>query len=420
MEFNKQQLINHLLSSDNFTQNNDKVIDLIEKLKIAPSYPIILVGGTNGKGSTCAFLSTILTNAGYKVGTFTSPHIFEYNERIKINNHAITDNELVKYLNHIIANGDSNLGIFKTFTLAAHLCFMEQKIDIAVIEVGIGGAKDTTNLFEPTISAITGVALDHCDTLGDTIEKIGLEKSGIYRTNKLAFFGSKQIPASIINYAKSIKADLIRLNHEYTIKLHDNGWDFLSQGLNIYSIPFPNLRGSEQVYNAALAIAILSKLTSLTPVNSSQIKAGLLQTSLIGRFQVMAGTPQVVMDTAHNPQAIEIMCENMLKLGFAKSNAAVFAIAKDKDYKKIIAIASKYFTKWYIAPLNSHRDLDLQEVANTLIEHKIKTENILINTTIAEAFSKAYLQLNNDDRLVVFGSFITIEQSYLTFSQLRK
>jgi dihydrofolate synthase/folylpolyglutamate synthase len=419
MESLKDQLINKLLQSNNFANNNELVVNLINKLEIKPIYPIILVGGTNGKGSTCAYLTTILSNAGYKVGTYTSPHVFDYNERIKLNNQSITDTELTKALQKVMSSSDENLGIFKSFTLAAHLYFIEQNIDIAIVEVGLGGAKDTTNLFEPTISAITTVALDHCDVLGDNVEQIGLEKAGIYRTNKPAFFGSRTMPNSVQEYANKINAELIQLGNGYDFKLHDHGWDFISPEMRLYSMPFPSMRGSEQIYNAALTIAILGKLRNKLPLSSNQIKNGLLQTSLIGRFQVMAGTPQVIFDTAHNPQAIELMCKNMLKLGFVKTNIAVFAIAQDKDYRRILEIATQHFNKWYIAPLSTSRTSDVAELAEIIVRHGIKKNNIVISQTITEAFSKAYHGLQNDERLVTFGSFITVEQSHLTYTKIR-
>ena len=161
METIKAQLISHLLTHTNFSASLLDVKKTIHKLKLQPSYPIILVAGTNGKGSCCAYLSTILSNAGYRVGTFTSPHVFEYNERIAIENKPIDDASLCQALQEVIAAAELNLGIFKTFTLAAHLIFARQQVDIAIVEVGIGGAQDATNLFEPSISAITTVALDH-------------------------------------------------------------------------------------------------------------------------------------------------------------------------------------------------------------------------------------------------------------------
>lgn len=420
MAANKQQLINHLLATNNFTASNNDVKLVIDALQLTIKYPIILVGGTNGKGSTCAYLTTILTNAGYKVGTFTSPHIFDYNERIQLNNQPIDDTTLVAALNSVITNSHVNLGLFKTFTLAAHQIFTQQKVDIAVIEVGLGGAQDCTNLFEPSISAITNVELDHCDILGYDKESIAKEKSGIFRANKPALFGSRDIPQVINDTAQAINAQLSIYGNEFSARKHDFSWDFISNDGNLYSLPLPSMRGQEQLANASLAIAILQKLRTQFPVSSAQIKQGLLQTHLIGRFQVMPGVPQIVFDTAHNPQAIELMCQNMIKLPFAKRNLAVFSIADDKDWQTIINTYATQFDSWYIARINSPRSVDPEELQKQLIAQGVSPTAIHIAEDISAAFDTAYSQLTQDDRVVCFGSFLVVEEAYQALQRFRK
>lgn len=413
-------LIKKLLTADNFIDNNDSVKHVIKALSIDPKYPIILVGGTNGKGSTCAYLTTILTNSGYKVGTFTSPHIFEYNERIKINNIPIDDVSLGTALADIIKSSDINLGIFKAFTLASHIIFEKNNIDIAIVEVGLGGKKDPTNLFEPLVSAITGIDYDHCDILGDTLEKIGLEKAGIYRNYKPAIYGSKNPPLSVTEYINSINSIPYLFGKNFSYKEHEFCWDFLSPLINLYSLPFPSMRGKEQISNASLAIIIITLIRDKFPVNIAQIKNGLLQTSLIGRFQVMPGTPQVVFDTAHNPQAVDVMYHNMLKLHFARRNFAVFSIAQDKNWKYIIKQHSKNFELWFLSPIKSKRSVNPEDIQKFLIELNVNQNNIFISTCVADSFKKAYQQLKSDDRLVCFGSFLTVEEAYQSFQGIRK
>lgn len=420
MEANKQHLINHLLATNNFTATNDDVCYVIKHLGIIPTYPIILVGGTNGKGSTCAYLTTILTNAGYKVGTFTSPHVFEYNERIQINNKSIADEMLNRSLSDIITASPVNLGLFKTFTLAAHQIFIQQQVDIAVIEVGLGGKHDCTNLFEPTISAITNVELDHCEILGYDRESIAKEKAGIFRANKEALFGSTNIPQAIQDVAIKINTPLDIYGQQFSARKHDFSWDFLSNTGNLYSLPLPSMRGNEQIANASLAIAILQKLRTTFPVSSAQIKQGLLQTQLIGRFQVMPGIPQIIFDTAHNPQAIELMCQNMIKLPFAKKNFAVFSIADDKDWQSIITRHATQFDYWYLAKINSPRSVDPTELKTHLMAQGIAPESIQIMDTITDAFNLAYSQLTTDDRVVCFGSFLVVEEAYQALQRFRK
>ncbi|MDD3266274.1 MAG: Mur ligase family protein [Burkholderiales bacterium] len=413
-------LIKKLLTADNFIDDDTNLKQIIETLSIYPKYPIILIGGTNGKGSTCAYLTTILTNAGYKVGTFTSPHIFEYNERIKINNMPIDNQSLGNALAKIMNHSNSNLGMFKTFTLASHIIFQEHNIDIAIIEVGLGGKKDPTNLFEPTLSAITGVDYDHCNILGNTLDEIGLEKAGIYRTNKPAIYGSKNPPNTVIEHIKSVNATPYLIDQDFNYKEHEFCWDFMSPLRNLYSLPFPSMRGKEQVINASIAIIILTLIRNEFPVSISQIKNGLLQTSLIGRFQVMPGTPQVIFDTAHNPQAVDVMHRNMLKLHFARRNFAVFGIAQDKNWQSIIKQHAKNFDLWFLSPIKSDRSADPKDIQKLLIELNVNQNNIFINTCVMDSFSKAYQQLKSDDRLVCFGSFLIIEEAYQSFQGIRK
>ncbi len=415
----KAELISHLLKSNNFSASLSDVKDTIQKLELQPNYPIILVAGTNGKGSCCAYLSTILTNSGYHVGTFTSPHVFDYNERIAINNQPIDDHNLCNALQSIITASDINLGLFKTFTLAAHIIFTQQKIDIAIVEVGIGGAQDATNLFEPTISAITTVALDHCELLGNTVEEIGLQKAHIYRHNKPAFFGTPQIPQSVLDYAKQIQAPLELIGRDFNYTKHQLSWSFHHAEQNLYSLPYPSLRGVEQLDNASLALAILTKLREQFPVSLAQIKTGLLQTTLIGRFQVLAGVPQIILDTAHNPQAIDTMCENMLKLPFAKRNFAVFGVAKDKDWQKIILKCYKNFDYWYLAPINTERAEQTKVIADYLIALGVQSQNIYQETNIKNAFTQCYQQLTVDDRVICFGSFLVVEEASHAIKKVR-
>lgn len=420
METTKQDLINHLLKTSNFSTTNQELQKLVRKLEINPSYPIVLVGGTNGKGSTCAYLSTILTNAGYKVGTFTSPHVFDYNERIQINNKQINDDKLVPVLTKIINATDINFGIFKTFTLASHMVFMAENVDIAIIEVGLGGAKDATNIFEPTISAITGVDFDHCEILGDSLESIGVEKSGIFRPNKTALYGASNPPQSVLETAKKLGSKFIQYDKNFYYKKHDHCWDFYHSECNYYSLPFPSMRGSEQLLNASLALAILVELKNKFPLSISQIKNGLLQTHIIGRFQVMPGTPQIIFDTAHNRQAIEMMYQNMIKLQFAKRNFAVFAIADDKDWESIIERHAKNFDYWFLSSINSERSANPVFIKNKLSKSGVQLSNIDVSDSVQEAFTKAYQALNNEDRMVCFGSFLVVEQAYRTLQGIRK
>lgn len=436
-----KQLIEYLSSATNSDPTLIQSKACIAALNLYPTYPIILIGGTNGKGSVCAYLSTILTQAGYLVGSFTSPHVFKYNERICINTQPIDDESLTNALGQIISWNQTksvNLGVFKTFTLAAHWLFIQKKVDIAIIEVGIGGRRDITNLFEPLISAITNVELDHCELLGDTIEAIGYEKAGIFRADKYAFFGSTTPPASLIEYAQKIGAKLERFGIDFGITRHnitaydikDNSnqnsviaghnscFDVWCGDKKYYGLPYPSLRGENQPNNVALSLAILNKLQYQFPLSISTIKSALLNTNLIGRFQVMPGLPEIILDVAHNPHAITGMLQNMLKLPFNGQTIAVFGIAKDKDALQIIQLCTNYFAKWFIAKTKQDRGLDTPHIAAILQNNLVPEENIIQCASIAEACLKAHQY--NSARIMCFGSFLVVEESYTTISNMRK
>jgi dihydrofolate synthase/folylpolyglutamate synthase len=297
---------------------------------------------------------------------------------------------------------------------------MSEKIDIAVVEVGIGGTNDVTNYFEPTIAAVSNVDFDHCAILGNTLEEIGLQKAGIFRANKPALYGATNPPQSLIQHAKANNAQFTCFGQDFGFKRHEYGWDFYSPQLNLYSLPFPSMRGQEQLLNASLAIAILANLKYDFPLTSSQIKTGLLQTSLMGRFQVMPGLPQIILDTAHNIQAVEVMWQNVLKLQFAKHNYALFAIANDKNWQVIIEQQAKNYDHWFLSRLGSERSADPEDILQTLLDCGVDSTKISISENITDAFLSAYNQLKQEDRLVCFGSFLTVEQAHIALHKVRK
>ncbi|MCC2645311.1 MAG: hypothetical protein K0R94_1089 [Burkholderiales bacterium] len=410
MDLNQQ--ISYLLQADEFSDNLAPIKQMISALNLFPTYPIILIGGTNGKGSTCAYLTTILSIAGYRVGTFTSPHVFHYNERICINNKPIDNDNLHLALKQILMKCQKNPGLFKAFTLAAHLYFIKQKIDVAIIEVGVGGLNDITNLFEPTLSAITTIDYDHCKILGNTLEQIGLQKAGIFRPNKPAFIAIKNPPQSVREYATKINAYLQILGADFTYTRHELSFDVFCKNKKYFSLPYPALRGMEQLANASLAITILDELKINFPLSIAAIKTGLLQTQLIGRLTILPGQPQIILDVAHNLQAISSMLKNMLKLPFVKHTYAVFGIANDKDISAIVALAKAYFSQWFIAPINSKRSIDNDNLIQIMYENKIDKNQITAYETISIALAKAKSISTIDDRIVCFGSFLVVEEAY--------
>ena len=421
MAVNIHPLLQKLLDINDFDITLDKTKQIIKQLHIHPTYPIILVGGTNGKGSVCAYLTNILKNSGYKVGTYTSPHVFSYSERICINNQPIAPEHLIQVLTQVYDASENQLGLFKAFTLAAHLYFINQQIDIAIIEVGIGGLLDITNLFEPEISVITSIDYDHCHILGNSLAEIALQKAGIYRTNKWSFIGMKSPPQSLLNYAKNIGTKLQTATLDFGFKLRDNCFDvWCGNHNNFFSLPLPALRGSEQPGNAALAIAVLNKLSNSFPVSLAAIKTGLVQTSLTGRFQLLPGLPQIILDVAHNSQAISHMLENMLKLPFVKNDYAVFGCKDDKDITNIIKQCHARFNKWFIAPLNYKQRVTNERLTQIMLDNKVPQEQIIACDSINLACKLALSTMTDNDRVTCFGSFLVIEEAYTAIKTMRQ
>lgn len=413
-----KNLINSLLNVQAYEENLDTLFLERVRDQVKSNYPTILVTGTNGKGSVCAFISSILKSSGYRVGVFTSPHVIDYNERITIDNVNISDQDFYDYLQKVAndtAYLDRPFGFFRLLTLIAHSYFIDKNIDIAVIEVGIGGAKDITNCFDPDISIITKVALDHCEVLGDNREKIGLEKAKIFRSIKPAIYGEFDIPNSVLDYAQKINTNLLRFGIDFKVQINDrNSWHYLdlkNNVNNLYSLLTPSMRGKQQVVNAAIAICAIQQLEFTDngfTFSKTVIKNAISMTRLKGRFEVLPGYPRVILDVAHNPDAVANMVHNMLELGL-KNNIAVFAVAKDKDIKNIIKNSKKYFKKWYIAPIeNIDRSCNLEDIVQELTQQDVLLDDICSFDCVADAMLAALKMRQADYNIVVFGSFLTV------------
>jgi dihydrofolate synthase/folylpolyglutamate synthase len=389
--------------------------------KIRPTYPIILVTGTNGKGSVCAYLEKILCLSGYKTGVYTSPHVLKYNERIAINGDYISDEDLYNYLLELIQELDywnNPIGLFKLFTFVAHKYFCHNCIDIMVCEVGIGGAKDITNSFEPDISVITRVALDHCNVLGNNREQIGYQKAHVFRSNKPAIYGEEDIPCSVREYAEHNNINITQFGKHFSCKILDrNSWNYIdldNSNNNLYSLPTPAMRGKQQIANSAISICVIQNLQRILGkfvFSKSVIKQAILETRLKGRFEILPGYPRVVLDVAHNPDSVANMVDNMIELGLENS-IAVFAVAKDKDVRNIIKNCKQYFKSWYIAPTNyATRSSSVDYIYRELLEQGVDSNSIFMFETVLDATQAALAMRKKNYDIVIFGSFLTVAEA---------
>ncbi|MCX8513971.1 MAG: Mur ligase family protein, partial [Burkholderiales bacterium] len=393
---------------------NDKFI--LEQLNLLhPDYPIILIGGTNGKGSTCEYLTNILISSGLKVGTFTSPHIFEYNERIRINKLPIADEILASTLQFILHKLPCVPTVFSILHSACHLIFKQQQIDVAVIEVGIGGQNDVTNLIHPNFSAITNVSLDHCNILGETVTEIAKEKVGIFRRNNPNFFGNRTQIEYMNQYTQLHQMPLFQLGKDYDFQLIAKHWNYISKELNISNIPLPLMPGIHQLENAALSIAIVNKFNPA--IKNEHIISGILATQLPGRFHLVQSQPPIIIDVAHNQDAVNQLLVNLEQANSSSHNIAVFAMRSDKEWETCISLCASYFETWFIAPIDSELSCDPQKIKKCILKF-----NSLAKITLCDSIRSATLlavkQQRSQQTIVCFGSFLVAQEAYTAIKKL--
>lgn len=398
-----------------------RVNEVKQKMQLNPQCPIVVVGGTNGKGSVCAFLSQIYKQAGFKVGTLTSPHLIRFNERIAIDTQPVSDQTIINAFERIEnARGEISLTYFEFNTLAAVDIFMHEQVDVMILEVGLGGRLDAVNIFDADCAVVTSVDLDHQIYLGDTIEKVAFEKAGILRAGKPAVCGQNPPPESLREYAEKIGADLLVTERDFSFtKLENQQWSYRFHPVqgslfgenfkrNRNSLPIPALRGSYQLGNAAVALAVIECLTNKLPIDIGAIKRGLLLVENPGRFQVLPGRPLVILDVGHNPHAAKAMRQSLIALPFSEKRTAVFSILTDKDIDSVLEIVKDQFDEWFVAPLNLPRGRSLEEMKSKLAEHNIG--NVTGFENIQAAYQAAWSAATENDRIVVFGSFHTVAE----------
>lgn len=394
-------------------------------MDLNPQCPVIVVAGTNGKGSVCAFLTQIYKQAGFKVGTLTSPHLLKFNERIAVNAEPVSDETIVASFERIeAARGDISLTYFEFNTLAAVDIFMREQVDVMILEVGLGGRLDAVNIFDADCAVVTSIDLDHQSFLGDTVEQVGYEKAGVFRSGKPAICGQNPPPESLRRHAENIGAELLLIKRDFDFsKLEQQQWSFhfhpqsgrlFSDGLkrNRNALPIPALRGAYQLNNAACSLAVIECLNHKLPIDIGSIKRGLLLVSNPGRFQVLPGRPLVILDVGHNPHAARALRQGLMALPFAQKRTAVFSILADKDIDQVLDIVKDQFDEWYIAPLHLPRGMDIAALSQKLSEHNI--ENITRFDNVQTAFQAALAASSENDRITVFGSFHTVAEVMAT------
>ena len=371
-----------------------RVKEFKQKLTLKPKFKIITVAGTNGKGSVCFYINQILKHTNYKIGLYTSPHFFDFNERIVINNEKCSESEILKSLEYILGFENSDtLTFFEITTLAAILIFDNHNIDVAILEVGLGGRLDAVNAFEPDISVITSIGLDHTEFLGETLEKIAVEKSGVMRATKPCVIGEEDC----IDIIKKQASDINSIPY------------FFNKDFDSSVIPFDkSILTYVQQKNLSCAIFSLQQL-GLTEFTSN-LKEELLQQNFFGRFNTISSTPEVIIDVAHNLDSVKNLVQSLIKLG-NKKTYFVFSILKDKDLSLIIQLFEKfpYQSEWLVSELNNPRAQTLSLIEQNLEKNNFNFES---SDSIKKAYELALNKASNNDRIVVFGSFYVISEIF--------
>ncbi len=400
----------------------ERIRPIYDRMAVAPKCPVILVAGTNGKGSVCAFLSAILRAAGFRVARYTSPHILRFNERIVVNGVEASDAELVAAFEAVEAArkaaGNLPLTFFEYTTLAAFHIFAAAALDAWVIEVGLGGRLDATNILDADCAVITSIAIDHTEFLGATRELIAVEKAGILRKDRPAIIAEPDVPQSL-KAAIEARGALPRfIGRDFgwqKVAEIPNQWGFWiresDRSAHRHGLPLPALRGSYQIGNAAAALAALHVLNDRLPVSQGAVKQGLLDVVWPGRFQVLAGRPVTVLDVGHNAHASIVLERALADMAFFPTTHAVFSMLADKDIKAVVDAVKGRIDEWHIAPLPAPRGANIDALDAALRAAGVQDRAIHCYATVAEAYAAARKLAAEADRIVVFGSFLTVAQA---------
>ncbi|UDG82350.1 Dihydrofolate synthase/folylpolyglutamate synthase [Candidatus Vallotia cooleyia] len=402
-----------------------RIMKVKEILGLQFACPVITVGGTNGKGSTCAILEEILLRAGYHVGCHTSPHLLEFNERARVDGCNVTDDELLLHFEAIYVAQFSlpepvALTYFEFTALAIMRLFAARQLDVVILEVGLGGRFDAINIIDADCAVITSIDLDHQHYLGNTREQIGFEKAGIFRSGRPAIIGDPLPPASVIKYAEEISADLWLFNRDFYYESYTNSlpqqWSYCGRTSKRAALAYPALRGANQLLNTAAALAALEALRERLPVSALDLRLGLANVKLPGRFQVLPSKPAIVLDVAHNFHATAVLAQNLGNMGYFPRTYAVFGAMADKDIVGMLTLLKREVNYWYITELPTSRSASAIEIEQKLIALGVSHSNLatslnapirrFINSQIA--YQAALDQASENDRIIVFGSFYTV------------
>ncbi|MGH6625720.1 MAG: bifunctional tetrahydrofolate synthase/dihydrofolate synthase [Burkholderiaceae bacterium] len=402
------------LHPKNIDMGLERVSQVAQRMSLRLDCPVITVAGTNGKGSTCAMLEAILLQAGYRTGVYTSPHLVHFEERCRIHGEVVAAEDLAQHFARVeAARGDVSLTYFEFSTLAILSLMAQARLEVAILEVGLGGRLDAVNIIDTDCAVITSIDLDHMEFLGPDRESIGREKAGILRTGKPAIVSDPMPPQSVLDRALEVGADLWRFGSDFNFSGDKQQWGWAGRGRRYSGMAYPALRGANQLLNASGVLAALESLREKLPVTAQAIRNGLALVELPGRFQIIPGQPVLVLDVAHNPHSVAALAANLDAMGFYPTTHAVFGAMADKDIAPMLARVHPLIDRWYFTDLPTPRAesaVNLKAQWDTLQASPKGRKDVLAATYAdpMQALQAAIEAADPADRIVVFGSFYTV------------
>jgi dihydrofolate synthase/folylpolyglutamate synthase len=385
----------------------ERAAAVFDRMCVKIDAPVITVGGTNGKGSTCALLEAILRAGGYRTGLYTSPHLLRYNERVRIASTEAADTALCDGFAAVeSARGDVPLTYFEYGTLAALWLFAREHVEAAILEVGLGGRLDAVNVIDADCAVLTSVDIDHVDYLGGTRESIGREKAGIFREGRPAVIADPDPPRSVLEAAGT----KLYFGKDFGFEAAAGQWSYWGPGGKRAGLAHPALRGAIQLRNAASALCALDTLRDLLPVAMQDVRRGLAEVTLMGRFQVLPGRPQVILDVAHNVEAARTLARNLESSGFAPETIAVCGMLQDKDVEGVLRVLAPRFTRWHFCSLPGPRAASAPQLEAALRAAGSRSP-AFTHASAPDAFAAAAGGASENDKIVVFGSFLTVGET---------
>ena len=388
----------------------DRVKAVAERMALRFDCPVITVAGTNGKGSTCAMLEAILLEAGYKTGVYTSPHLVHFEERCRLHGQSASADALAQAFAVVeSARGDVSLTYFEFSTLAILHLMARSGLDVAILEVGLGGRLDAVNIVDADCAVITSIDIDHTALLGKDRESIGFEKAGIMRAGRPVVVSDPVPPQSVLDHAAAVGADVWRFGRDFNFSGDKQQWAWAGRGRRYSGMAYPALRGANQLVNASGVLAALEALRPRIPVTAQAVRNGLAMVELPGRFQIVPGQPVLVLDVAHNPHSVAALAENLDAMGFYPTTHAVFGAMADKDLAPMLARLNPLIDRWYFTDLPLPRAASGTSLQQAWQAHNTRQDVVSSVHPDPMAALKASIEAADPaDRIIVFGSFYTV------------